>query len=429
MRYSDILGLNARNHLFQARYNKRSGKEIANSKLRTKAFLGKHKFPHPKLLAVFDDYRKVLEYRWDRLPSAFVLKPDKSYGGEGIVIVTRGGKYAGEWQTNDGEVKTIKDLQLHTLDILGGLYSVHNVPDVAYIEEYVPIHPVFKKYVYKGTPDVGVLVFQRIPVMAFLRLPTAESKGKANLHQGGVAVGIDLGTGITTYAIHHDDYITYYPGTKYKLRGIKIPNWDEILKLAVMIQSRIKLGYMRVDFVVHPDKGPMVLEVNSKPGLSIQLANRAGLRRRLERVMDLEVRSVEHGIQIAKSLFASALIDKVQERRIVHAVEDIKVLGKKGKRIRIKAKIDTGAWRSSIDKELAGELGLLVPENVVGREVYRSALGREERDWIKVKFYLGGKKIVTVASVADRRGLNYRFLVGRMDLIKYGFLVDPRPKS
>ncbi len=429
MKYSDILGLNARNHLFQARYNKRSGKRIANSKLRTKEFLDKYKFPHPKLLAVFDDYRRVLDYRWDRLPSAFVLKPDKSYGGEGIVIVTKGGKYAGEWRTNEGEVKTIKDLQLHTLDILGGLYSVHNVPDIAYIEEYVPIHPVFKKYAYKGTPDVGVLVFQRIPIMAFLRLPTPESKGKANLHQGGVGVGIDLGTGITTYAIHHDKYITYYPGTKYKLRGIKIPNWDEILRLAVLIQSRIKLGYMRVDFVVHPQKGPMVLEINSKPGLSIQLANRAGLRRRLERVMGLDVRSVDHGIQIAKSLFASALIDKVQERRIVHAVEDITIFGRKGKRMRIKAKIDTGAWRSSIDKELAEELGLLVPENIVGREVYKSALGKQERDWIKIRFYLGGKKISTVVSVADRRGLNYRFLVGRMDLIKYGFLVDPRPKS
>ncbi|NOY14890.1 MAG: hypothetical protein GXP43_01605 [bacterium] len=429
MKYSDILGLNARNHIFQARYNRKSGKRIANSKLKTKTFLRQHRLPHPRLLAVFDDYRKVLDFNWGKLPSAFVLKPDKSYGGEGIMIVTRGGKYAGEWKTNNGETKTIKDFQLHTLDVLGGLYSVHNVPDIAYIEEYVPIHPVFKRYAYRGTPDVGVLVFQNIPVMAFLRLPTSESKGKANLHQGGVGVGIDLGTGITTYAIHHDQYITYYPGTKYKLRGIKIPYWDEMLKLAVAIQTKIRLGYMRVDFVLHPEKGPMILEINSKPGLSIQLANRAGLRRRLERVMDLEVRNAEHGIQIAKSLFASSLIDKVQQRHIVHAIDEVVILGTKGKRIRIRAKIDTGAWRSSVDRELAESLGLLTPENIVGREVYRSALGKQERDWIKIKFYLGGRKITTVASVADRTGLNYRFLIGRLDLIKYGFLIDPRPKS
>jgi len=429
MKYSDILGLNARNHLFQARYNRRSGKQIAKSKLATKKFLAKYRFPHPHLLAEFNDYRQVLNFKWESLPSSFVLKPDKSYGGEGIMIITKGGKYAGEWLSHDKQIHTVKDFQLQTLDILGGLYSVHNVPDVAYIEEYVPVHPVLKRYTYQGTPDVGILVFQRIPVMAFLRLPTAESTGKANLHQGGVGVGIDLGTGITTYAIHRNKYISYYPGTRFKLRGIKVPHWDRMLQLACQIQARIRLGYMRVDFVIHPEKGPLVLELNSKPGLSIQLANRAGLRRRLERVRDLEVRSVEHGIQIAKSLFASSLIDKVQQRYIVHAVEDITVLGTNRRRLRIKAKVDTGAWRSSIDRRLADDLGLLTPENIVGRETYRSALGRQSRAWIRIKFFLGGKKINTIASVADRRGLSYRFLIGRQDLIKHGFLVDPRPKS
>ncbi len=431
MRYSDILGLNARNHIFQARFNRRSGKRIANSKLETKRFLKKHHFPHPRLLATFTDYRQVLEFKWDQLPSSFVLKPDKSYGGEGIIIITRGGVYAGEWRTNSGQIKTIRDLQLHTLDILGGLYSIHNLADTAYIEEYVPPHPIFKRYLtaQMGTPDIGVLVFQKIPIMAFLRLPTKESNGKANLHQGGVGVGIDLGTGITTYAIHHDKYISHYPGSRYKLRGLKIPYWDEILKLAVELQTKIKLGYMRVDFVIDPLKGPLILEINSKPGLSIQLANKTGLRRRLLRVMDLDVRSVDHGIQIAKSLFASSLIDKVQQRHIVHAFEDVTLVGRGGKKVRLKAKIDTGAWRSSIDKQLAEELGLLRPDNVVGREVYRSALGREERIWVKIKFFLAGKRIETIANVADRRNLNFRFLVGRSDLAKNNFLVDPRPKS
>ncbi len=428
MKYSQILGLNARNHVFQAHYNRKSAKRIANSKLNTKQFLAAHNFPHPKLLTIFRDYRQVLDFKWGDLPSAFVLKPDKSYGGEGIIIVTKGGKYAGEWYTNNHQLKNSKDLQLHTLDILGGLYSTHNIPDIAYIEEYVPIHPVFRRYLTKGTPDVGVVVFQKVPVMAFLRLPTAESGGKANLHQGGIGVGVDLGTGITTYAIYRDEYITYYPQTRYKLRGIKIPWWDETLKLAVEIQDKIKLGYMRVDFVIHPEKGPMILEVNSKPGLSIQLANRAGLRKRLERIMDLDIRNVNHGIQVAKSLFASSLMDKIQQRYIVHPVEDVMVIGK-SKKMTVKARIDTGAWRSSIDRQLAESLGLLDPSNIIGRNVYRSALGRQERLWIKLKFSLAGKYINTIVSVADRQQLSYRLLIGRLDLSKYGFLVDPRPKT
>ncbi len=431
MRYSDILGLNARNHIFQAKFNRRSGKRIAKSKLETKRFLQKNHFPHPRLLAKFTDYRQVLDFKWSELPSSFVLKPDKSYGGEGIVIITRGGKYAGEWLTNNGNLMIIRDLQIHTLDILGGLYSSYNLADIAYIEEYVVPHPLFKKFLSPkmGTPDVGILVFQKIPIMAFLRLPTPESNGKANLHQGGVAVGIDLGTGITTYAIHRDKYISYYPGTKRKLRGIKIPFWDEILKLAASIQNKIHLDYMRIDFVIHPIKGPLVLEINSKPGLSIQLANKTGLRRRLLRVMDLDVRNINHGIQVAKSLFASSLIDKVQQRHIVHAFEDITLIGREKKKIRIKAKVDTGAWRSSIDAGLAEELGWLRPDNVVGQEIYRSALGRQKRKWVKVRFYLAGKKINTIANVADRRNLNFRFLIGRSDLAKYGFLVDPKLKS
>jgi len=38
--------------------------------------------------------------------------------------------------------------------------------------------------------------------MGELRLPTKDSSGKANLHLGGIGVGIDMGTGVTTTAIH-----------------------------------------------------------------------------------------------------------------------------------------------------------------------------------------------------------------------------------
>ena len=44
------------------------------------------------------------------------------------------------------------------------------------------------------------------------------------------------------------------------------------------------LGYQGVDIVLDKDMGPLILELNARPGLNIQIANRAGLLLRLEAV-------------------------------------------------------------------------------------------------------------------------------------------------
>jgi len=40
-----------------------------------------------------------------------------------------------------------------------------------------------------------------------------------------------------------------------------------------------------VDIVLDHKDGPKVLEINARPGLNIQIANQAGLRPRLEKVL------------------------------------------------------------------------------------------------------------------------------------------------
>ena len=425
--WQDILGINARNRRYLY-YNTRRGRQIADSKLKTKKILSRYSLPCPELLTVFKNRDDIHQFAWENLPENFVLKPSSGYGGEGILVIRKKSRWAGEWELMNGEVVSVGDLRFHAQEILAGRFSIHNTPDVAFIEERIKIIKVFGKYTHQGTPDVRVIVFNRVPVMAMLRLSTAESQGKANLHQGAVGVGIDLATGVTTYGVRHNKPIKYVPGTRRKLNGLKIPYWDEILLAAVRTQEKISsLGFLGVDFVISKNRGPLILELNARPGLSIQICNRTGLKKRLERVERLEVRSAEHGVKIAKALFGASFADKVLvsgSPRVIGVYERVQVLDSDGKKVPILAKIDTGADRSSLDRELADELGLLKEDNIIFTRKYKSAIGKhQKRPVISLTFYLVGKKIETVAGVADRSGLRTKMLVGMRDM--KDFVIKP----
>jgi len=431
MKLSNILGLNARTQLFTYKYNNRRGKNIADSKIQTARVLKNAKVPHPPILAKFKDPKDVFDFDWTTLPDRFALKPSRGMGGEGIIVVkkratgpsTSSGQ-AAAWFTTQKEKVTVDDLKLHTLDILEGAYSMGNVPDVAFIQSYVGRHKAFRRWAYRGTPDIRIIIFNKVPVMAMLRLPTKESGGRANLHQGAIGVGIDIATGITTKAIWHGEQIVFKPDTNRKLRGIKIPNWTSILETAVNAQIASGLGYIGVDIVLDPEKGPMVLELNAQPGLQIQLANMEGLKSRLNRVDDLDVHDAEHGVKIAKALFAGRFADRVRAEegiKTINVWENVKVISGDGKKVNIQAKIDTGAWKTSIDKTLADQLGLENKSNILWTKEYKSSLGKEIRKVIGLRFYLGGTRIDTIANIADRSNLRSQLIIGRRDL--KGFLI------
>ena len=428
MTSGNVLGLNARNRLFLS-LNKKEGRKMADSKLQTKRLLRKNHLPTPAILAIFRTPRDIMDFPWETLPDNFVLKPSKGFGGQGVMMIKRQAKWAGEWYLMDGRLITTQDLRFHALEILSGRFSLHNGTDVAFIEERIKIQKIFARYVWHGVPDIRVIVFNKVPVAAMLRLPTRESQGKSNLHQGAIGVGVDLATGITTHGVLDGRFIKFIPETKRKINGLKIPNWSKILSLAVQTQEVIPaLGYLGVDIVLDKHRGPMILELNARPGLEIQNANLAPLKKRLERVEGLEVKNAEHGVRIAKSLFAERFADRVMAEegiKTINAVEKIKILAGDKNKIETEAKIDTGAFRSSIDKNLAEQLGLLKEENILwkNRFEYRSAVGLQPRPVIGFTFWLAGRKIQTTASVSNRSKMNYPVLIGRNDLI--GFLIRP----
>jgi hypothetical protein len=257
--------------------------------------------------------------------------------------------------------------------------------------------------------------------MAMVRLPTLRSGGKANLHMGALALGVDIRTGITTSGALHDKSVEFIPDTKIKVRGIRIPQWDETLEVAVKAQQCSKLGFAGIDIVLDDKLGPLVLEINARPGLGIQIANQSSLRTRLERIGDLKVKTVERAVELAKKLFAVESLETVDEQQsaVLAVIEKITIYGSKNRKT-VRAKIDTGAYRTSIDSSLVEELGLEAHDEQVK---VRSGSGQQERRTVKLKFKMKNKEIETVATYTPRDHLRFPVIIGRKDMT--GFMVDP----
>lgn len=415
----NILGMNARNFLYIRRYNPASAKKIADDKLVLKSILIDNNIKTPPIFGKFYNHDDIRQFDWESLPErGFVIKPARGYAGSGILPIRKWKENVGT--TVSGEEYNLKLLESHILDILEGAYSLGFLPDVAFIEERLRPHPFFKKLTSFGIPDIRIIAFNNIPIMAMMRLSTEESKGKANLHQGAIGLGIDIRTGITTHAILYDQKIPFIPGTKIKTRGIKIPDWDKVLTLAVQTQAIIGLGYAGIDIVFDANEGPMVLEVNARPGLSIQNANRASLRSRLERVENIASPTPERGVEIAKNLFAEGFSEKVSiSPKVLSIIQEVTFM-RNGEPITVKAKLDTGAYRTSIDRSFAHLLGLQILDEKV---FVQSASGDSFRPTAKATFVLAGKRITTIVSIVDRSNLKYPVIIGHRDL--KDFLIKP----
>ncbi|MFC1700821.1 sugar-transfer associated ATP-grasp domain-containing protein [Patescibacteria group bacterium] len=419
-----VLGINARNLTYIRPSSALKAIRIADNKLQTKKNLRKAGLPILKTYAIVNEIKDLRKIDWAGLPSTFALKPNSALGGEGIMVVYgRKKKFPYPWITADRRIIKIKDIENHILNILEGNFSSNSLPDIAFFEERIKLLKLFKPYTYRGIPDIRILVYNSIPIMAELRFPTKESGGKANLHLGGVGVGIDIGTGTTTTAIHKDRPIEYAPGTRLLLRGIQIPEWKEVLKLAIETQLSTKIGFLGVDIAIDREKGPVILEVNARPGLSIQIANSDALKKRLERVRGLKVKTVSKGVKIAQDIFGGEIEEELEEisgKKVIGINEPINIIDYQGNKFATIAKIDTGAYRTAICSKMAKKLEL---DKTIRYKKVKSSLGTEERPIIDFSFILDKKLVTTEAFMADRKELKYDIIVGRKDLKT--FLINP----
>jgi alpha-L-glutamate ligase-like protein len=233
---------------------------------------------------------------------AFVVKPARGAGGGGVVVVT--GRSGDRFLKASGVAMTLADLAAHCSDILAGAYASSGHSDAVVIEYCVHADPVLGAISYRGVPDVRVLVFRGVPVQAMIRLPTRASDGRANLHMGGMAVGIDLTTGRTTHGVLRGRPTAMHPDLQRPVGDVVVPQWDAMLAIAARCHDAVPLGYLGVDLVLDAELGPLVLELNGRPGLTIQLANHRGLRTTMERLAtaDLGALSVDERIELGRRL-------------------------------------------------------------------------------------------------------------------------------
>lgn len=278
-----ILGLNRRNARYTLRYNPRHLYPLVDDKLRTKQLAKEAGIAVPELYGVIEIERQIRDLTgFLGQHSDFVIKPAQGSGGEGILVIIEERK--GRYRKANGALINQEELGHHVSNILSGLYSLGGHPDKALIEYRVVSHPIFQAISYQGVPDIRIIVFLGTPVMAMVRLPTRLSDGKANLHQGAIGAGIDIATGTTLTAVWQNDIVHEHPDTGNTVTGVRIPAWESLLTLAARSYELTGLGYQGVDIVLDKDKGPLILELNARPGLNIQIANRSGLLPRLERV-------------------------------------------------------------------------------------------------------------------------------------------------
>ena len=289
LRKSGVLGLNERNTDFIMRLNPRRLFPLVDDKTLTKKLALEAGMAVPDLYGVIThqgEVRRFAEIVENR--NSFVIKPAQGSGGDGILVVIGRSTHKRElFRLSNGVLISTGEILHHISNIVGGQYSLSGNRDKALIEYCVQFDPTFAEVSYQGVPDIRVIVYRGYPAMAMVRLPTRASDGKANLHQGAVGAGVDLRTGKTLAGVLNDLVVEEHPDTGARVAGLQIPQWDFILQSSARGYDVTGLGYLGVDMVIDRDLGPLILEMNARPGLNIQIANCAGLTDRVARIEEI----------------------------------------------------------------------------------------------------------------------------------------------
>lgn len=275
----ETLGINERNSALVYPNNKRKYYKLADDKVLAKNILEQNNIPCAKTFCVIEKIGDI-QKKWLQVQhyNKIAIKPANGSGGGGIKILKKDDE--NNW-ISSSKIIPEQEIFLHMATIIMGTYSLGS-NDRVLIEECIESHDFFKEIYPIGVPDFRVILLNKEPLMSMLRVPTDKSDGKANLHQGGLGIGINMKNGTLQCAHDGKSYFENHPDNGNMILGKEIPFWNEILKISIQTAHHFPLNYLGVDIVLDQEKGPLIMEVNVRPGLGIQLANKTGMKKILK---------------------------------------------------------------------------------------------------------------------------------------------------
>ncbi len=277
---SSVIGLNERNIKLIYPNNAKKHYPLADDKVLTKEILHQYNIPCAETYAVIE-YNSDIKKAWEYCKkfTAMAIKPANGCGGGGIKIIKK--DLDNNW-TSSGKVISEREIFQHMAATIMGFFSLGS-HDRVLIEECIEPDPFFSKIYPAGVPDFRIITLDHQPLMGMLRMPTDRSDGKANLHQNGVGIGVDMQKGTLTQVYDGNNYYSYHPDSKFVVQDVPIPYWKEILEISVATAKAFPLNYLGVDIVIDKNKGPQIMEINVRPGLGIQLVNKQGLKETIQK--------------------------------------------------------------------------------------------------------------------------------------------------
>ncbi len=274
-----ICGINQRNVELVYVFNQRKDYKWADDKVNAKTILHQNNIACAETYGVIERIGDIYSV-WKEVQKydCLAIKPANGSGGGGIKIIRKNND--GKWMQG-GKIIYEENIFQHFATIIMGIYSLGG-RDRVLIERCIDPHPFFQEIYPIGVPDFRVILLKDIPIMSMLRVPTDRSDGKANLHQGGLGIGIDMSTGLLTTGFDGNNYYDFHPDSHLLIKGKEIPFWDELLELSIHTSRAFPLQYLGVDIVLDKHIGPMIMEVNVRPGLGIQIVNQQGLKETIQ---------------------------------------------------------------------------------------------------------------------------------------------------
>ena len=262
-----VLGMNQRNAGLISRWNPRKLYPLVDDKLTTKQLAEKAGISVPPLYGVVRAYHE-LHHLFARLADYqdFVVKPAHGSGGNGILVIS--GRSGQQFIKASGQEISYEDLEYHVSNAISGMYSLGGQPDQAMIEYRVAFDPLFEHVAYRGVPDIRTLVYRGVPVMAMVRLPTQASDGRRTCTRGQWVSVSTWPPGKTMRRCSAATHASRASRHRPPLAGLAIPGWQELLVHGRALLRAHRAGLPRRRRGARRAHGPMMLELNARPGLA-----------------------------------------------------------------------------------------------------------------------------------------------------------------